>query len=573
MKEKDVREISIEKLISEMNHNAICLPDFQREFVWSPDQMAKLIESVVRHYPIGTFLLLNAKMNPDIERRSFHGPDDKTTRDAKYLVVDGQQRLRTFLCLLDTPSKFQTLEPFEYSGRKYKIYLKVTINPSKKLPKEVDKPHFVLPRKTEEDDKDDFDAQGKLKLMPIEFIRNAKFTNRWIQKALTRCKSRTKRRFVANIKAIKKLIDSYECAVEVINTKPKPLDLANMFTLLNEAGTDLTTFDLLTATLSPHGVRLRKLWAESQNKYPLLSSRQFDIDPVYVLKVVSLIKQTVANEPSPTCTRRDLRTIHAYYKGAVGGNEFKKDWFQSCKYISSALEELKSKFGVVNKKWIPYSPMVVVLAAIRWWINEYKKYSERYKATIDDKLRNWYWGSIFNRAYEARTDDVISKHYCALRKWLVPGGRQKIPSEINYFLSKKQITEAIDNIESGGDARYKAILCLPFVDKRAYDIYSHDCLENAIVHDHHIFPKAYLRELKVENREINHVINRMLITDKTNQEIKRRKPYDYLHDVERNILKKHFLMSEIVDKKLNFSEFVKKRQILIADYLWRLINK
>jgi Protein of unknown function DUF262 len=62
------------------------MPDFQRGFVWKPDQSAMLADSLWRNYPTGFILLWSAPLGT---------PD----HDSRAWIADGQQRL-TSLCLL-----------------------------------------------------------------------------------------------------------------------------------------------------------------------------------------------------------------------------------------------------------------------------------------------------------------------------------------------------------------------------------------------------------------------------------------------------------------------------------------
>jgi uncharacterized protein with ParB-like and HNH nuclease domain len=71
MKEKTVKTESISSLIRKMELNDLCLPSFQRDFEWTPLQMALLLESIVRHYPIGTFMFLQYIENKDLGKNSF----------------------------------------------------------------------------------------------------------------------------------------------------------------------------------------------------------------------------------------------------------------------------------------------------------------------------------------------------------------------------------------------------------------------------------------------------------------------------------------------------------------------
>ncbi|WP_289240825.1 DUF262 domain-containing protein [Delftia sp.] len=45
-----------EALFLEIDSGQIKLPMFQREFVWDKEQSAKLIDSILKGYPIGTFI-------------------------------------------------------------------------------------------------------------------------------------------------------------------------------------------------------------------------------------------------------------------------------------------------------------------------------------------------------------------------------------------------------------------------------------------------------------------------------------------------------------------------------------
>jgi uncharacterized protein with ParB-like and HNH nuclease domain len=84
----------------------LCLPDFQRDFIRPRDQVADLIRSVLRHYYIGSLLLLRC----DPERPPFAPiflrgakPNHHEPRP-ELLVLDGQQRLTSLLYALTAPN-------------------------------------------------------------------------------------------------------------------------------------------------------------------------------------------------------------------------------------------------------------------------------------------------------------------------------------------------------------------------------------------------------------------------------------------------------------------------------------
>ena len=48
-------------LITEIEKGEIKIPKFQRDFVWSLDKTASLLDSILKGYPIGTFILWETK--------------------------------------------------------------------------------------------------------------------------------------------------------------------------------------------------------------------------------------------------------------------------------------------------------------------------------------------------------------------------------------------------------------------------------------------------------------------------------------------------------------------------------
>lgn len=97
---------TIKKTLDQMHRHDLVLPAIQREFVWSPEQICRLFDSVLQGYPFGTFLYW--KVDPDNSNsfRLFDFVRDYHQRDNPHCpplpeqynrsltaVLDGQQRL------------------------------------------------------------------------------------------------------------------------------------------------------------------------------------------------------------------------------------------------------------------------------------------------------------------------------------------------------------------------------------------------------------------------------------------------------------------------------------------------
>lgn len=50
-------DMSIANVLNQIRNDEIVLPAIQRDFVWSEERTAKLLDSVMRGYPIGIVLL------------------------------------------------------------------------------------------------------------------------------------------------------------------------------------------------------------------------------------------------------------------------------------------------------------------------------------------------------------------------------------------------------------------------------------------------------------------------------------------------------------------------------------
>lgn len=103
------QKLSLRKIVSYLNNpdedGGFWLPNIQRPFVWSEDQICRLFDSILRQYPISTLLIW--KTTADVHRRKFidnfkedhrhHLSDFKIPGDSKKkcLVLDGQQRLQS----------------------------------------------------------------------------------------------------------------------------------------------------------------------------------------------------------------------------------------------------------------------------------------------------------------------------------------------------------------------------------------------------------------------------------------------------------------------------------------------
>ena len=72
--------LTIKDALDAMSRNIYVLPAIQREFVWKPDQICRLFDSLMQGYPFGTFLFwkveqaLSASRSAPMERTRTSSP-------------------------------------------------------------------------------------------------------------------------------------------------------------------------------------------------------------------------------------------------------------------------------------------------------------------------------------------------------------------------------------------------------------------------------------------------------------------------------------------------------------------
>src|SRR5450759_1613378 len=99
--------MSIIGILNEINEDQVVMPAIQRDFVWPEEKILRLLDSIMRGYPIGIVLLWETYN--DIQYRPFQRDfrpgvlftyRDNATNKKLRLVLDGQQRLQSLFIAL-----------------------------------------------------------------------------------------------------------------------------------------------------------------------------------------------------------------------------------------------------------------------------------------------------------------------------------------------------------------------------------------------------------------------------------------------------------------------------------------
>lgn len=120
-----IATITIRQLLQRITDGEIRIPAFQRDFVWDPDRVQFLMDSIFKGYPIGTVLFWRTKekLSYDRDLGPFTLPEPKKEYPIDY-VLDGQQRLTSIFSTFQTELKKNPGETW------IDIYFDLSANPS-----------------------------------------------------------------------------------------------------------------------------------------------------------------------------------------------------------------------------------------------------------------------------------------------------------------------------------------------------------------------------------------------------------------------------------------------------------
>ncbi|MGW0879520.1 GmrSD restriction endonuclease domain-containing protein [Streptomyces sp. NPDC002671] len=527
---------SIKELMDDMTRGRLAIPDFQRSYVWDPADTQKLLVSIIARYPAGTLLFWEQK-TPQIKRRPFEGFDVQLKESAT-LVLDGQQRLtsifqaltgtgqqRFFVDLALLASLDSDASGLLDASRldDVIVYREVNARSLRKRP-----PAGAV-------------EEIRQSLFPLSLIAS-EFIDEWLdhmEEAIEGEDWRARRAEVRQLaRKYLRPIGNYRFPVVEL-PEATPLDaVCRIFETINRTGVKLSVFELLAARFWPAGVDLRRNWEDAQRKHPILAS--FEVDAYYLLQAVSLRATADKSQGARASAQRsDVLELTP--------TEFEKYWDQVAQGAARALAFLRDECGVLAPKWLPYSMILVPLAAV--WHEVESKRSVESGAALR-KIRRFFWCSVFSRNYDQGGNSQAGKDFADLTSWLNEG--EIVPEAVDGFTFTGEVLDAARiNLQ----ALYKGVMALT-LSGGARDFHSGSNLTpGKILEDrvdaHHIFPKKYLEEMGDSgNPEL--ILNRALIDRRTNQSIGKRAPSEYLATMEEGlgeeevpgILKSHLLPAD-----------------------------
>jgi hypothetical protein len=466
-------------LVGAIEQGQIKIPQFQRDFVWTMQKSAGLIDSVIKGYPIGTFIFWRTKERlrsvKDIGKQVLPEPEPGEFVD---YVLDGQQRLTSLFASL----KGITL--VREDGRE-DDFSKIFINLESEESDQI-----VI---TDTDGRDAESLISILDLLTGDFMVLASYPQKYHEK----------------LKTYKNRIESYQYSI--IQVKDAPIEIATeIFTRINVGGKPLSLFEIMVAKTFDHE-RQFDLAEKFQELLDNLKPFNYEtISDATVLQIVSIIL-------SKECKRQVILSLEK--------NDFLNVWDKAKDSIERTVEYFRSYYGIPVSQLLPYNALIAPFSYFFFYHPD--------KPTGDKQkfLEDFFWRCSLSGRYSSAVESKLAQDVKRIDQILAG----ELPS---YDWSIDTSDEFIKNNGWFSAARsyIKAILCIyaylqpkSFNDNSIVNISNYWLKQANSKNYHHFFPKAHLRKQNYGEFRINHILNITIVDDFLNKrEIKAKAPSKYM---------------------------------------------
>lgn len=473
---------TFQALLADILKGAIKIPQFQREFVWERARSAKLLDSILKGYPLGTFILWKTKERLRAVRNIGNvalppPPED----DYVFQVLDGQQRITSLFAALEgvmlpANNDFST------------ICVDLDVNPDGDEQVVFDTPqnagltkgHVTIPFKT-------------LRTQSILALLEAGYTKDQLRR----------------LEEYKRRLETYQ--FPTVEISGAPIEVATeIFTRLNVGGKSLTVFEIMVA----------KTWDDKQN---------FDLNE----KVEALNKDLTAvgfGSIDPTVMMQTVaalavESIKSHDILAMNKQVFIDAWPQAVNALHASIDFCRSHLGIPVRELLPYASLLIPLA--------YYFHLAKIDPAGDAKRRiiDMFFRIGISERYSSAAETKVAQDLKAVKK-IIKGEQPEydfgVDASADYILRNGDFRT--------GKAFIKTLLCLLAAEKpRCFKTGGHVMLHNALLarqnskNYHHFFPKAYIAKRPEITKPANHIGNITFVGAHINKnEIRAKKPSVYI---------------------------------------------
>lgn len=535
--------MNIITLLNQVKEKEIVLPAIQRNFVWTVDQVAKLLDSIMRGYPVGIALLWETYA--DIPYRHFvqdYQPDDKQVfhdnrkRQRIKVVLDGQQRLQSLYVALYGSYDGQHLYFNILSGRPGDDYSQQRYE--FRFANESDVKEWNASAKADAELPNDERPEWYL---PVHYISVTTLFGLNVGSRLQLRKQLVKDmrldddeqiRVEANLARFDEVLTRNENLLKAsVIDENLPLDsperkseadVLEIFVRINRQGMQLSRSDLIFSIL-----KLR--WKESSQALPELvrkinNGNSFGLDTDFVIRCLFAV--------CDLGTKFDLELLRSQSKVELMRDNFPK----CCNAIKSAID------FVVRDCWCQSSNVIggsATLIPFVYYMFHQKKHQIP-NVEIESVRKGFYllgFTQPFSRYADSRLGAFLKKEM----KPLLDAGNNAFPFDRLVALVRYR-----ERIHTYGPELLQGnpTLALHVLQKHTGAEVQYP---NNSPEIDHIFPKSILREKGIDDAKIEHFANFWILAKGKNANKSNKPPAEYFKDVPLRDMKRALINPELLD--------------------------
>ena len=478
---------SYSDLIDEIQKGIIKIPKFQREFVWSIDKTAKLLDSILKGYPIGTFIFwkTNERINDIKNVGNLEIPDTPEDTKVEY-VLDGQQRITSLFAAYLGAQIQKTGE------KKVTDYGDIVVNLDTYLGENDDQ--VITAEPTGDKFISLFDvldfSYSKAKKLEEHFSENE----------------------INIINGYSTAFKTYEFSTVVL--RKEDIDSAiEVFTRINTGGQTLTLFEIMSAKTYDEGQKF-DMQAKWEHFIKELEGIKYEgVSSAVVLNLLSLVLSRTKE-----CKRK---TILSLDKQAIIDN-----WDEAISALKDSIDYFRMTYRIPVSQLLPYDSLLVPFAYFFFWHKEKPESDQR------KYLEEFFWRMSLSYRYSSSTESRFAQDIKRIGQILK--NQRPDYSDIKVYLDSPQ--SLIDTNFSAGNSFCKAVLCLlAYQEPKDFQCNGKVILDNSWLkiatskNYHHFFPKKYLENKEIVNS--NSLVNITFVSDRLNKRtIRARAPSSYIGD-------------------------------------------
>ncbi len=523
------------EIVKDAYRAKVVVPEFQRFFVWGRENIEEFLASIIQGYFVGTFLMLDT----DPERPMFpfrtveglemvNGQASPRQHSTVRLVLDGQQRITSVFYALYAPDI-----PLRYSKHPYRFYLRL----EPLLEGDPDEAIVGVSTWDKRRLSENETLVRQHRALPFTLLADSERFYQWLFEEQDVWQGNDRKK----IREIYNQFEKFMVPVVNLSSTTSKDNIVNIFERINRTGVSLSLFDLAVARLYSKHVKLRELWRQFTNEHREIAEL---IKPEFLLKVIAIFQ---GKEPRKGNLLDVLDSLTA--------DEFIARWEEAREAIVLAYKRVREEYGAFEPGWIPYTTMLVPLAALLW---ELKR--ARAGAAAYTKLDAWYWGSIFSQRYDSAVDSKTYRDFGDVKRWVEGGSAPD-------WLQRMDVTTLELDVDEPRSAVYKGLMCL-IARQGAKDFLTGQSANLNVCQDDHIFPRALFQK----RHRVDSVLNRTLISKETNKRKADKRPSEFFRECLeghgwnearlRETLGSHFILPEAHEALLrdDFEAFVKARK-------------